>query len=224
MIIAGRIRDYDPDQRVLRIDAPFENVADFARKKYEEVEVHLHDGRNISPRQRAKAWAIVADICRWSGYGIRDEAEDVNETLKAYFCAERGIDPFSLANTDMTTARGYINYLIDFVLAYDVPCLDRLLNRTDDIDATLYAHLYHSKCVICGKKAVVHHCDTVGMGRDREEIVHVGMRAMALCSGEKGHHGEVHRIGQKTFEEKYHVYGIALDEILVKRLSLGKSA
>ena len=90
-----------------------------------------------------------------------------------------GYEDFSLANTDVTTAREYINYLIEFCLRNDVPCLDRLFNRTDDIDAYLYACLFYGKCAVCGRKAEVHHWDAVGMGRDRTQILHEGMRAIS---------------------------------------------
>lgn len=59
----------------------------------------------------------------------------------------------------------------------------------------------------------MHHVDRVGMGRDRKEIVHLGMLTMPLLPE---YHDEAHRIGQKTFDKKYKVFGIRLDEYLCK--------
>ena len=64
-----------------------------------------------------------------------------------------------------------------------------------------------------GKRAELHHVDRVGMGRDRKEIVHLGYRVMPLS---RKMHTEAHTIGQKSFEEKYHLFGVKLDESLCK--------
>ena len=63
----------------------------------------------------------------------------------------------------------------------------------------------------------MHHVDRIGMGRDRKTIVHVGMRAIALC---REHHIMAHN-NEATLFEKYHIYGIKLDEYLCKKLKLG---
>ena len=51
----------------------------------------------------------------------------------------------------------------------------------------------------------------VGMGRSRKRIAHIGLLAESLC---RTHHQEVDQIGQTAFDEKYHIYGIPLDERL----------
>lgn len=217
MIIRGTITDYDPERGAFLITAPYSDPFDVARKEYKDVEIRIEDGRSVSNDQRRKARAIVADICNWAGYEIAKEFDQVHQILKAYFCAECGFDWFSLSDTDMTTARRYISYLIDFCLKNDVPCLDTLLNRTDDIAAYIYSCLYYQKCAICGKKSETHHVDKIGMGNDRREVEHVGRLALPLCTE---HHREAHDIGQTEFNELYHIFPIALDEILVKRLKL----
>jgi hypothetical protein len=60
--------------------------------------------------------------------------------------------------------------------------------------------------------------DRVGMGRDREAIVHVGLNAIALC---RRHHEEAHRREKALFAD-YHIYGIKLDRHLCKVLSLNQ--
>lgn len=217
MIIKGTITNYDLDSGAFTITAPYPNVMDVARKQYHDVEIRLNDGRTINNEQRRKARAIIADICNWAGYDIRSEADNIHQILKAYFCLEWSQEDFSLSNTDVTTAREYINYLIDFCLKNDVPCIDTLINRTDDIDSYVYACMYHRKCTVCGKTADLHHVDAIGMGNNREKVNHVGRRAMCLC---RIHHEESHTIGQLSFNEKYHIYPVKLDVILVKRLGL----
>lgn len=88
--------------------------------------------------------------------------------------------------------------------------------QTDDIGKYLYLCLENRRCAICNQPAEVHHVDRVGMGRDREAIVHVGLNAIALC---RRHHEEAHRREKALFAD-YHIYGIKLDRHLCKVLNL----
>lgn len=217
-MIVGRVVDFDIESREIIIRAPC-SVEDWTRKKYEQCDVDLHDGRLISPQQRGKIRALIADICEWAGYRYKDEQDNVHEALKGRYCALSGTKEFSLSDCDMTIARGYISSIIDFVLANDIPCLDSLLARADDIDAYLYACLWHRKCCISGKKADVHHIDAIGMGRNRDKICHIGLEAIALS---RDLHMEAERIGWQTFRRKYHIYGIKIDKALADHLNLGR--
>ena len=135
------------------------------------------------------------------------------------YVAESGEEGFSLGSCTITTAREYITYLIDFCLRNEVPCMDLLLNRTDDIGRYLYLCLKYRRCAICGRRADFHHCEgsRPGMGADREELPSLGILGMALC---RVHHGECHTIGESTFNQKYHVYGTKLDKHLCECLGL----
>ena len=56
------------------------------------------------------------------------------------------------------------------------------------------------------------------MGRNREEIIHEGMKVLPLC---RVHHTEAHTMGKKDFIEKYHLIdGIVLDKNLCKKYKL----
>jgi hypothetical protein len=74
--------------------------------------------------------------------------------------------------------------------------------------------LVNKKCCVCGLKADLHHVDHVGTGRDRDEIIHEGMKVLPLC---REHHREAHTNGQKTFEEKWHITdGIEADKTICR--------
>ena len=183
-----------------------------AQKRPSVVEIRLGDGRSISAEQRKKIFAIIRDIAIWSG----DDPESIRQLLTWDFCGRSGREWFSLSDTDMTTAKSFINYLIEFCFHWSVPTKDSLLNQTDDIGKYLYLCLANRRCAICNKPAEVHHVDRVGMGRDREQIVHVGLSAIALC---REHHDEAHCRENDLFDE-YHIYGIKLDKYLCERLNL----
>ncbi len=210
MIVNAAVKSYDGHDLLLVPEEPIGR--ELEQKRIERVELRLDDGRTISNDQRKKIFAVVRDISLWSGH----DPEYLRQYFTWDFRGRNGLEPFSLSDVDMTTAREFLNYLIDFCFMHGVPTRDTALNYTDDIGKYLYQCLEHRKCAVCNMRAQVHHVDRVGMGRDREEIVHVGMRAIALC---QRHHEAAHK-DEKAFFDKYHIYGIKLDEYLCERLSL----
>lgn len=190
------------------------------QKQAGAVEIYLRDGRECSAEQRKKIFAIIRDISEWSGH----DREYLRTYFMESFCEDTDIEYFSLSPkkfnfADMTTAAAFITYLINFCFSYSVPTIDTMLNRADDISKYLYLCIEHRKCAICNDTADIHHVDTVGMGNNRNKLIHIGMNAIALC---RKHHTEAHKIGVKSFSEKYHVYGVPLDDYLCKSLRLGR--
>lgn len=168
-------------------------------------EIRIDDNRTITAEQRKKIYATIKDISLYTGH----DPEPLKELFKFEFCGESGQEYFSLSDCSITTARLFINYLIDFILENDIPLSDLALNRTDDIDAYLYSCLKKRRCCICGNTGELHHVDTVGMGRDRRKIDDSNYLKMSLC---REHHTEYHKIGKNDFEKKYHVYGIIYND------------
>lgn len=213
MITTARIIAYDGDTLVIRPTVPVDR--EMIQKQIGTVELRLTDGREISAEQRKKIFAILRDISIWSGH----EPEYIRIFTMFYYRLKKGIEPFSLSDCDMSTAREYIDYLIEFCFVQGVPTKDTLLNQTDDIGRYLYSCLEHRRCAVCNAPADIHHVDAVGMGRNRDHISHVGLKAVALC---RKHHTEAHTIGEETFFERYHIYGVKLDDYLCEKLNLRK--
>jgi len=168
-------------------------------------ELRIDDGRTIRAKQRKKAWATIGDISLWNG----DDRETNHWWLKIMYMTASGESKFSLSNCTVTTARHYISFLLDFCLEWNVPLSEPIINRTDDIDAMIYATIKHKRCIVCGAEGEIHHWDAIGMGRNRNTYDDSGHRKLCLC---RFHHNEAHNIGVKAFEEKHHVYGIIYKE------------
>lgn len=214
-IIGGRIVEAGPGYIVIR--APYDNAQRMIRREYEEVQIGLVDGRRITPEQRRKAFALVGEIAAYTGY----ERDEAHLTLKHEFISKH-LDQlqkelFSLSDCDVTTAKEYISYLIDFCLTFDVPTKVPLTELCDDVERYVYACLIHKKCCVCGKKAELHHVDRVGMGNNRNEIVHEGRRCLPLC---REHHTEVDHLGDVRLCERYHVTPVKIDERIIKTYRL----
>lgn len=214
MIITAKIAGYDG--RRLVVIPECEITDELLHKQIEDVEIRLNDGRIITALQRKKAYATIRDIADYSGH----LPEFLKEWFKYEYMIQTGEDYFSLSDCSVTTARNYINILIDFCLHYGVPINEPLVQRTDDINAYLYMCLYYRKCAVCGKPADIHHVtgSKIGMGSDRGEVHHLGREAIALC---REHHTKAHT-DERAFFEENHIYGIKLDERLCDRLNLKK--
>lgn len=209
MIAKGRIESASPQGLMIRV--PYDPR--FVTQQWDEVEVMIPDGRRISPEQRRKAYAIMGEIAAWAGM----ETEEVKLTQKHDFVQKHleGLhkELFSLSDCDMTTAKGFITYLIDFVLEFDVPLKIPIMDVVDDVQKYVYSCLMHKKCAVCGKKAELHHVDRVGMGNNRNEIMHLGRRCLPLC---REHHIEIDHLGDIRFCERYHIEPVEIDDKIAK--------
>ena len=223
----GRVTNLSPDG-TLTIEMQVEPTQ-YVAKGWKEAWVQLIDGRSISDKQRRQCWAIISEIADYIG----DKAEETNQDLKWEFIAKRAEKLgenltafFSLSNAPMDLVVEYQKYLIDFVIRNDIPTRFSLLQYVEESSITdyIYTCLIHRKCVICGKKAELHHCDRVGMGRNRETIIHEGLKVLPLC---REHHTETENIPATEFFAKYHLDdGIPADKTICKiyKLKYKKSA
>lgn len=212
MYTTGYIQDIQPQYAtvVVPIDKPYI----FEKQDITQCEVRFDDGRNITALQRKKIYATIRDISDWVG----DVPEALKEWLKYSYIERTGVEFFSLSDCSVTTAREFINFLIDFCFEHNIGTRDTMLNRTDDISYYLYSCLANRRCAVCNTKGEIHHCtgSKVGMGFNRNTIDNLGRKAICLC---RKHHNQAHN-DEKGFFEKYHIYGIALDEYLLKKLKL----
>jgi hypothetical protein len=182
-----------------------------------EAEVRLDDGRSITALQRRKIYATIRDIAEWMG----DTPDAVKVYFKWSFCGDEEHEDFSLSDVDRETAREFLTYLIDFCIQHGVPCSDPLWDRCEDVERYIYACIMTRTCCITGKKnAQIHHVDRIGMGRNRDTIVQIGMLVIPLAA-------DIHTMlhysgGEEEFYKKHHVAPIALTEKMCRHLHLGK--
>lgn len=212
--VKGRIVGYDERKGELLIRAPYDDFYTMTKREFKECLVQPIDSRPLSDKQRRACYALLREISDFTGMG----ADPTKEYMKLKFMVEdlqdTGDKIFSLSDAPMSLVCAFQRFLVRFILDWDIPCRFPLLNFVDDVADYVYACLVNKKCCVCGKRADLHHVDHVGMGRDRDEIIHEGMKALPLC---RDHHGECHIIGQKTFEDKYHLnHGIEIDKTICR--------
>ena len=195
------------------IEAPID-IFKFIKQDIKECYIDYIDSRSLSDKQRRFCYSLINAISEWSGSSV----QDIKEAFKLEFWADK-VDTladkiFSLSNAPMSLVAEFQKFLIAFVLENDVPTKFPLIDYVDDVDHYVYMCLIHKKCAICGKKAELHHIDTVGLGNDRTQINHIGKESISLC---REHHKEFHDIGKASFFEKYHLnVGVKIDKTICK--------
>ena len=183
----------------------------------DEVRVIWQDSRCITAEQRRKAWALMTEIAVFQGQGKDDvyREQSVAFSLKNMETMQGQL--FHLSTATISEARAFITLLIEIIIEYGIPTKEPLYGLCDDLERYTYACLMNKKCAVCGRKTELHHVDHVGMGYNRKEINHIGMRCLPLC---REHHMEAHNIGQTAFDAKYHLEPIAIDEKIAQKYRL----
>lgn len=215
----GRAYDHKGGVAVKTTRPPADNLSN-------EVTVLWNDARSISPEQRRKAWALIGEISAAYGYLSAGDKKQLNGDMKRKFLLERmdeltaeAIKRFSLSDCDMTTARLYIDFLAAFCVEHSIPTHEPLVQYAEDINAYVYGCIMHHVCAVCRRPGELHHIDRVGMGRNRDEICHIGMECLPLC---REHHMEAHQHGDAALLEKYHLETVNIDEKIARLYRLGK--
>ena len=210
-IIRGKITG--ADECGITIFAPYSDTERLTLRKYSKVQIGLPDGRTISPEQRKKAHALINEIAEWMG----EIPEYVKRLVKMEFIVNslQSLEKelFSLSDCDVTTAREFITYLIDFMIEHDIPSKIPLYEQCEDIHRYVYSCALKKRCAISGRRAELHHVDTVGMGRDRDDIIHIGMRVLPLS---REYHTLAHTKGNDWLLNEYHLEPITVDKQIAK--------
>ena len=175
MIIKGKLVNINENGiATIQASVPLETII---HRQVKEVNIELLDSRPLSDKQRRFCYSIIKAIADYTGENVESE----KEILKMEFMTERvetlGDKLFSLSSAPMSLVANFENYLVDFVLAWDIPTKFPLREYVNDIEAYVYSCLLHKKCCISGKSIVdLHHFgdDKIGMGNDRNEVHHLG--------------------------------------------------
>lgn len=213
-VVKGRIVDYDPRTQEVTIKARYPDWMVMVRREYQECNIQMIDSRPLSDKQRRTCYKLIREIAHHTGMGVDPTKEWTKIKFLAEDLEETADKIFSLSNAPMSLVCAYQRFLVRFILDWDIPCSFSLIDFVDDLQDYIYACLTHKKCCVCGQRCDLHHVDRVGMGDDREEIIHEGMEVLPLC---RLHHSELHSMGDRRFYDRHHLSkGVLLDKFLCK--------
>lgn len=204
---------------IMRVEID-ENIAHKIRRFNQgegvDVELIISDGREISTKQRKKIYATIKDMSDYLGY----EPEHFKELMKYDYMMTTGEAYFSLSKCSVTTAKEFINHILEVAIREGIPLSDCGVNRTEDIDRYLFCCIKYRTCAITGKPgAHIHHCigSKVGMGVNRSKLDHSKFAIIALCPEL---HAKVHNEGEDELFRDFKVYGIKVDKETLKDIGV----
>lgn len=216
-VVTGTIVAYDERTHELTIKAVYDDVPAMIRREYNTVQIRLIDSRPLSAKQRRMCYAMIREIADWMG----ETPPETKELMKLEFIRTElleSMDVFSLSDAAMSVVAAFQSWLARFIVRNEIPTKKPMLEYIDDIDDYVYACLAVKRCVICGAHADLHHVDRVGMGRDRDDIIHEGMSVLPLC---REHHTEAHERPDEEFFSRYHLNGgVPADRTICKLYGL----
>lgn len=212
--VKGRIVGYDERTQELLIRAHYDDWYTMTKRGYKECLVQPLDARPLSDRQRKMCYALLREISDYTGQDVHSAKEYMKLRFLADDFGETADRIFSLSNAPMSLVCAFQRYLVRFIVEYDIPCRVPLLEYVDDVPDYIYACLIAKKCCITGRPAELHHIDRVGMGRNRDDIIHEGMEVLPLS---REMHQEAHTMSDREFFEKYHLPGgVVMDKTLCR--------
>lgn len=172
-----------------------------------EVNVSTVDKRIITEKQRKFIFALCNDMAYYTG----DDSEWCRMQLQQAYANLLEIEVKSLSSCSMTYANGLIKSIIDYFIYHEIPFNKELIksNEYTFTEKQVYMMILKRMCVVTGRRAEIHHVDTIGMGNNRNKVSHIGKRLLPLC---REMHQEIHTIGDNKFIEKYHLNTIVCDE------------
>ena len=212
--VKGRIAGYDERTGEFIIRARYTDLPTMLRREFKECLIQPLDSRPLSDKQRRACYALLREIGNYTGMGTDPTKEYMKIKFMAEELQETGEKIFSLSNAPMSLVCAFQRFIVRFILDWDIPCNFSLLDMVDDVQDYIYSCLMNKKCCICGQHTDLHHVERVGMGRNRDEIIHEGMEVLPLC---REHHTEAHTMPDEEFFAKYHLPGgIQLDKTLCR--------
>ena len=215
----GKLISVQGNKLTIAVDDVF-NLARVIRLsdgKQPSVGLTIDDNRHISRDQQKKIFALIHDLCNYTG----DEPKYWENEFKWRVQVTFGVDEFSLSDCSITIGNYMILTILEFLFEENIPFRTKLWDSLESDYTRAIFSINYRKCVICGKPhADLAHYKAVGMGRNRRKIDERKMYFFSLC---RVHHQEQHRIGINNFMKKYHIKPIKLtDEQLVKYKILSK--
>lgn len=213
MEFEGRLLERNGDTGVFEVSGI--NWPDVNKRASGRVVVYLEEKDDITDLQRNHIMALIGDISEYEGYPI----DAVKANMQYGFMLDEDLDEYpSIARGAMkkSVAGRFIEYLILYCIGHGIPFRKQQFYLTTDTNKMLFALTMKRLCIVCGKKADMHHASNlVGMGNKRSQHKHEDSTFMALC---RGCHTEIHQIGYTEFCKRHYVKAIKLDRDQLKEI------
>lgn len=184
--IDGKILKYNEATGEILVKISKEDLHAILENKAHNCTIQLRDNKPLSRRQRRFCYALLNDIAEWAGMQLEETKRVMKDKFLEDYVGDFDLEDFSLKDAPMELISSFQDFLVDFVLSYDIPTKADIKGS---LSADKYVHMCikSRKCCICGKDASLY-------------TDHEG-KTISVCGS--------HRIelltGGSTFYEKYHI-------------------
>jgi len=172
------------------LNTPLEEVLKYSTKEGLYGVIKFWDSRRITNEQRKMIFSTVKDIADFQG----DPRELIRYDMISAYADFEDIEFFSLSDCSLETARGLINYIMEYAIEHDIPLTGRGIDRTDDIDRYLYMCIKNEVCSQCGKPSIIY------------SVRDMKLSLCDIC------HDIAKFKGLEEFEKLYKIYPIKMDK------------
>lgn len=202
----GQVRNVAPNQLTITTEEVIDlhRMSKLANGKTPQIKFEIIDNRRITQDQRGKIFALINDLCNFTG----DLPDEWERRFKWMTAREFDLPDFSLSDCSVSTANLMIGMILTFLFEEAIPFKTKTWDSIPDEFPKQWLALRYRKCVLCGRPADIAHANAVGR-TSRKLVDHRKLYFMALC---REHHTEQHRIGLSEFMKKYHIKPVKLDD------------
>ena len=127
---------------------PVDNLSD-------EVLVYWQDSRARTLDQIRKAWALMGEIAEYQGQGKDDVYREQSTAFSLKHLEILQGELFHLSTATVSTARAFINLLVEIIIEYGIPTKEPLYGLCDDIERYVYACLMNKKCAVSRDQCMI---------------------------------------------------------------------
>ena len=204
--LTGKVNQLSPNRIVItpNDDIDLSRISKLANGSVPQVRLEFVDNRKISPDQRGKIFALINDLCDYTG----DLPEEWEKRFKWMTARTFNLPDYSLSDCSVTVGSYTILTILNFMFEEGIPFKTRTWDSIPDDYPKQRMAIMRRLCVICGKPgADLAHYQAIGR-RSRSKVDHRKFWFMSLC---RKHHTEQHTIGIREFIAKYHIKPVKLD-------------
>ncbi|NBL01193.1 MAG: hypothetical protein EOM50_25040, partial [Erysipelotrichia bacterium] len=152
-----------------------------------------------------------------TGYDkILDVIEDVTfKEVQRLNVALRGTFSLKMDIFEKAEATKFISFLLGYFFDNGIEIKKEVMFmlEVEDRKRVMFMMLKHKRCAVCGASSELHHSPALGIGYEFDDGKQTGF--LPLC---RKHHAEAHSIGLDTFNSKYKLKPLWLNDNQIKEL------
>lgn len=218
-LIFSLIQDFALDYYKNKDSYHIKKSEELLKKEYMGFSGYLIDNKKPFNNYRNKLKDSIKKAVKQgvTGYDkILDVIEDVTfKEVQILNVALRGTFSLKMDIFEKAEATKFISFLLGYFFDNGIEIKKEvmLMLEVEDRKRVMFMMLKHKRCVVCGASSELHHSPALGIGYEFDDGKQTGF--LPLC---RKHHAEAHSVGLDTFNNKYKLKPLWLNDNQIKEL------